>query len=94
MGMKSTKFLNNYNYSHESSETQGQLVARRQSRNGWEKFDEKRKKNKSPWGQTLYGQVPNSYFSFELLLVKFFPARFDFVFGPTNCPWVSKDELQ
>ena len=23
--------------------------------------------------------------------VEFFPARFDFVFGPTNCPWVSKD---
>ena len=26
-----------------------------------------------------------------LLLVDFFPARFDFVFGPTVCPWVSED---
>ena len=29
--------------------------------------------------------------TFVLLLVDFFPARFDFVFGPTTCPWVSEN---
>ena len=40
---------------------------------------------RSPW-------LKNSYFSFVLLFVEFFPARFDFVFGPTICPGVSEDE--
>ena len=26
------------------------------------------------------------------VLVEFVPARIDFVFSSTNCPWVSKDE--
>ena len=30
-------------------------------------------------------------YSMNQSTLNFFPARFDFIFGPTNCPWVSED---
>ena len=34
-----------------------------------------------------------SYVSFIVLLIEIFPARFDLVFSPPICPWLSEDGL-
>ena len=36
-------------------------------------------------------KFPLIHFQCYFCSSNFFPARFDFVFGPTNCPWVSED---
>ena len=40
----------------------------------------------------LVGPKTKSKLAGKHSLVEIFPARFDFVFGPTNCPWVSEDD--
>ena len=65
-----------------SSETQGQIVGpKTKSKRAGKEFDEQKYERKIG--------AP----SFVLLLVEFFPTPFDFVFGPTICPWVSEDAL-
>ena len=90
-----------------SSETQGQIVGpKTKIKTGEKKFNEQKyerlgRKLFCPIrSEYSFGRlelvrkefVPRAlYFSFVLLLVEFFPARFDFRLRPTICPWVSED---
>ena len=62
-----------------------------ENQNGWGKIRRAkvRKKNTSPWGQTIYAPVPNGWTNTRSW--NFFPPILIFVFGPTICPWVSED---
>ena len=97
-----TNVLSQINYRHTrhyaSSQTQGQIVGRRESLNGRKNMTRRKVKNgeKSPWGQCLTRPVPtvaavlasdwcqkNTSF---LFFVSYFSARLDFPSSPLSAP--------
>ena len=92
-----TNALSQINYRHTrhyaSSQTQGQIVGRRESLNGQKNMTRRKVKNgeKSPWGQCLTRPVPNGRRSLLFFVPYIFFRPFRLSLVPTICPWVSED---
>ena len=69
-----------------SLETRGQIVGpKTKIKTGWKKFDDQKYERKI--------RAPRIFLSY-FCSSNFFPPVLIFVFGPTICPWVSKDARQ
>ena len=78
-----------------SSETQGQIVGKREALNGRENVARRKVKNgeKSPWGQCLTRPVPNGRRSLLFFVPYIFFRPFRLSLVPFICPWVSEDVI-